>query len=77
MRSVGYDRVLEPIVKIVDCMFEEGNKEFCRYYGLIILSQLGGCFHIIDDIKKYFPIVIKALKNENPLLRHATANVLG
>lgn len=57
--------------------FKEENKEFCLYYGLIILSQLGGCFHIIDDIKKYFPIVRKALTNENPLLRHAAANVLG
>ena len=41
------------------------------------LSQLGECFHSIDDIKKYITIVVQALMHENPLLRHAALQVLG
>ena len=56
---------------------KEEAREDCRYYGLMILSQLGECFQSIDDIKEYIPIVIQAIKHENHLLRHAAVNVLG
>ena len=56
---------------------KEEAREYCHYYGLMILSQLGECFHSIDDIKKYITIVVQALKHENPLLRHAAIHVFG
>ena len=56
---------------------KEDTLEYCHYCGLMILSQLGECFHSIDDINKYITIVMQILKHENHLLRHTAIHVFG